>query len=100
MSVPFTDDELDVLLERFDLTEPKLQRRIIGRFIYDRSRLMDAAREAAGMLRVCESELQCEPAPDETRIRHLAAIRGVLEKALQETRPDTTEPADEGSIPG
>jgi prophage DNA circulation protein len=36
-----TDEQVDFLLERFDQTDPKLQRRIIARMLSD-----DAAREA------------------------------------------------------
>lgn len=31
--IELTDEEIDVLLERFDQTDPALQRRIIARFI-------------------------------------------------------------------
>lgn len=33
MAQEMTDDEVDVLLERFDQTDPKLQRRIIASFV-------------------------------------------------------------------
>lgn len=41
-----TDAEIDDILERFDQTEPKLQRRIIARFIEDRELLLMACKKA------------------------------------------------------
>jgi hypothetical protein len=37
-----TDQEIAQLLERFDQTEPALQRRIVARFVRDRQLLLDA----------------------------------------------------------
>lgn len=37
-----TDSEVDELLERFDQTEPRLQRRIIAQLVIDRERLRSA----------------------------------------------------------
>jgi hypothetical protein len=37
-----TDEQIDELLERFDQTDPALQRRIIARLVADRTVLLDA----------------------------------------------------------
>ncbi len=42
MADNFTDAEVDMLLERFDQTEPALQRRIVAQFVADRERLLQA----------------------------------------------------------
>jgi hypothetical protein len=47
-----TDAEIDVLLERFDQTEPKLQRRIIARFVGERQLLLAALKQAVEVAKV------------------------------------------------
>lgn len=42
MADELTDAEIDVLLERFDQTDPKLQRRIVARLVADAARLREA----------------------------------------------------------
>lgn len=37
-----TDAQIDALLERFDQTDPALQRRIVARLVHDRTVLADA----------------------------------------------------------
>ncbi len=46
MPTDLTNDQIDFILERFDQTEPALQRRIVARFIQDRSALAVAMIES------------------------------------------------------
>ena len=53
-----TDAEIDELLERFDQTEPKLQRRIIAKFVTDRTILLDALK---ALLAECDPQRAEDP---------------------------------------
>ncbi len=47
-----TDEEINVLLAKFDRTSPVLQRQIIAKFVADRTVLLEACGKAMDMLRV------------------------------------------------
>jgi hypothetical protein len=61
--------ELASLLERYDQTEPALQRQIVGRFVEDRTRLRDAMDELVSAI-------------DDAQRRYLAGDMRALESTM------------------
>jgi hypothetical protein len=65
MADDFTDVEVDMLLERFDQTEPALQRRIVAQLVADRERLTAERDKLAAFKAFVHARLDAAGVPPE-----------------------------------